>query len=371
MSGGESTTAQLITLAVLPKVSGSLSMLGSGFIVLEILRDRKKRDQMYHRLLLGMSCLDIVVSFFMAMSTWLAPSESDILWAVGTQTTCQIQAFMTQFAYSSLSYNLGLAIYYLLVVGHSKRDRQLHTIEVAAHCCSLLLGLSLAIAGLALGVYRPTTLWCSNATGHSFRSSVVEHEIHRDWFFMFAVGAVLWIIIFCVTFVMIRVFCIVRQQERHVQKWRHGSLYAANKLTRQVAAQAFWYSASFYVTWIVPTIGQILMATRGSIPFGVRVVFSISMPCQGLLNSLVYMRPRYKHILRACPEMSRFSAMKHVIFKTLVFWKEDEDESASVDDGMNPAAEMEVLDEREGEGNGEVESSGPSGTPKISIAVTT
>lgn len=367
MSDGQFTNAQLKTLATLPKISGSLSILGSGFIVLEFLRDGKKRGQIYHRLLLGMSSFDILASFFMAMSTWLAPSESDVVWAAGTRGTCQTQGFMITLASSSLLYNLWLAVYYVLVVGYSKRDGQLRRFEAAAHCCSVLLGPSLAAVGLVLGGYHPSPLWCVNGAGHSsFKSGAADRAANHDWLFLIAMGVLMWVIIFCVTFAMIWVFCVVRRRERDARKWRHGPDSTKNKLTRQVAAQAFWYSASFYITWTPTTVANSILATRGSVPFGFMLVQSILMPCQGLLNALVYLRPRYKHIKRKVPSMSLLGATKRVICKTLMFRRDDESEGASDDDGMNPAAAMEFLHEDQAEDEG----SGPSGTPKMSMVAT-
>jgi len=62
-------------LAIAPHVSGFLSVFGSLWIVIDILRDRKKwHSSVYHRLMLGLSITDIFGSFAKALGTWPIPA---------------------------------------------------------------------------------------------------------------------------------------------------------------------------------------------------------------------------------------------------------------------------------------------------------
>ena len=79
MIGGEEevtsayTFAQRKALSITPHVTGLISFLGSAFIVVEVLRDRNKRSQIYHRLILGVSITTLVSSIFFGLSTWPIP----------------------------------------------------------------------------------------------------------------------------------------------------------------------------------------------------------------------------------------------------------------------------------------------------------
>jgi hypothetical protein len=154
------TLQQKRILAVLPKVSGALSCFFSCVIIYIILPDKKRRSKTYHRLMLGISCCDLSASFWLGLSTWPIP-EGGALWAVGNDTTCNVQGFFTQFGIASSFYNASLSFYYLLVVRYGWKESQLKGVErLFFHWIPLLWGLVSAITGLSIGVYGNASLWC-------------------------------------------------------------------------------------------------------------------------------------------------------------------------------------------------------------------
>ena len=59
------TIYQLKTIIITLKISSALSILGSSYVVQDVLRDPQKRNEStYHRIMLGLSCSDMIVSFF-------------------------------------------------------------------------------------------------------------------------------------------------------------------------------------------------------------------------------------------------------------------------------------------------------------------
>jgi hypothetical protein len=88
---------QQVALAVTPKVTASLSILGSSWIVIEVLTQKSKRHNVYNRLLCVMSCFDIATAVWMFASTWPIPRGSeDVAFAVGNTATCEAQGFFLQ-----------------------------------------------------------------------------------------------------------------------------------------------------------------------------------------------------------------------------------------------------------------------------------
>ena len=63
-----------VALALLPKISGSFSFIGSSWIIIEVLTSINKRSTVYNRLLLLMSTIDAIVSISYIASTWPIPS---------------------------------------------------------------------------------------------------------------------------------------------------------------------------------------------------------------------------------------------------------------------------------------------------------
>ena len=96
------SSRQQIVLAIVPKISGGISMVGSAWIVIEVLTTGEKRRNVYNRLLLAISCIDLLTSAWYFASTWPMPEGTEQIYgARGTIGTCNAQGFFLQFAISS------------------------------------------------------------------------------------------------------------------------------------------------------------------------------------------------------------------------------------------------------------------------------
>ena len=56
------TLNQQIAIAIMPKITASFSIIGSLLILQHIIRSPKRRAICYHRLLLGLSSMDVISS---------------------------------------------------------------------------------------------------------------------------------------------------------------------------------------------------------------------------------------------------------------------------------------------------------------------
>jgi hypothetical protein len=73
------------------------------------------------------------------------------------------------------------------------------------------------------------------------------------------------------------------------------------KKSRQIANQAAYYVGAFLVTWFFPTIFQLVLVTRGEGNFGLLILTAFFVPIQGLLNLIVFMRPKYLRYVKNNP----------------------------------------------------------------------
>lgn len=137
-------------------VTGSLSLLGSGWIIYQILSTRppsttgsKRRnnnnvhptrrttryycsvaalqESMYLRLMLGLSCLDILSSLgHVAFGSWTVPSEVDFVFAAKTTEKnwawCQAGAFFVHQMLGTTLYSAYLAIFFALSIRYEVRE---------------------------------------------------------------------------------------------------------------------------------------------------------------------------------------------------------------------------------------------------------
>lgn len=148
-------TTQQIALAIVPKFTAFASILGSSWVILEVLTEVEKRRSVYHRLLLMMSVYDVLESVWNFCSTWPIPIGTPNIWGnVGTQQSCSAQGFFLQLGLAVPMYNACLSAYYLLVIRYNTSDLKLkRQVEPVMHVFSFVFPVATAFASLGLTLY--------------------------------------------------------------------------------------------------------------------------------------------------------------------------------------------------------------------------
>ena len=127
--------AQKRALAIVPKVTSSLSIPCSVAIIYEVVSDHRKGrgTNSIQRVLVGMSIVDILASSAWFLSTWATPKENGWPYAVGNQASCNYQGFLLQIAIGAPLYNSSLALFYTLIIKLRWSDKQIWRIEKWVH----------------------------------------------------------------------------------------------------------------------------------------------------------------------------------------------------------------------------------------------
>ena len=156
---------------IAPRFSGGLSVLSSLLIIYVILRGNTKLSTVYHRILFGMSCADVVGSTAMALTTLPMPRvDPDVLIdsfgkRIGTDRTCRAQGFLVFFGLITMfGYNAMLCIYYAFVIGFKMKEVTIKKrVEPFLHLLPLAFGSIGASAPFIIGgVYTPSgDPWCT------------------------------------------------------------------------------------------------------------------------------------------------------------------------------------------------------------------
>ena len=190
--------AILKSFAFLPKMSGSLSLLGSSFIIYDVLftqklfqiqqqqqqrpnnfnrrrssvtfgndgstRTSSSNNLTYYRLLLGMSTFDAMASIAYFMSTWPIPEETPFSYNnVGTIATCTAQGFFVQLGLvGAILYSGSLSTYYLLTIKYGWKQSQITSskIEYWFHGIPIVFTIATSVAGLVMEIFNPTPIGC-------------------------------------------------------------------------------------------------------------------------------------------------------------------------------------------------------------------
>lgn len=300
-------SSQAKAVAIAPKFTSFLSMIGSGFIVVDVLRKAEKVST-HHRLLVGMSFCDFFVSFWFFLTTWPIPEWENVYLASGNYPVCIAQGFFSQFSLTVAFYNSALSIYYLLVVRYGWTPERIRLrVEPLLHAVSLTIGLATATMGIALNLYNndhwecwisPFPLDCKESWKNGGETDCIRGDnatLYR-WLFYYMF---LWMAIAIVTVNMVLVYQSVRSDERKVEEIADNeqakALARRRQHSKQVAIQGYWYCGAFYLTWILPTITRLVQVINGEAPYKLVLFAALFIPFQGFFNLLVYTMPRYTH----------------------------------------------------------------------------
>jgi len=166
-------------LSIIPHISGPFSMVGSMYILYDILRDKNKWTHPYYRLLFSMCIFDVFSSIALGLSTWPIPpvtmtlleEDKEVVTVVdegasayeasGTTATCAAQAFFIQANIASPILNYLLSVYFLLVVKYSMTTNQIrHRIEPCMQAFTATFALGTACACWGMGMLNDASLWC-------------------------------------------------------------------------------------------------------------------------------------------------------------------------------------------------------------------
>mmetsp|Transcript_9925 Transcript_9925/g.16479 ORF Transcript_9925/g.16479 Transcript_9925/m.16479 type:complete len:409 (-) Transcript_9925:410-1636(-) len=343
-------SVQTILLAVVPKFPAALSILGSLFIVLDVTRSQKRRKLLSNRIMVGLSCSDILASTVYFLGTWFIPRGTTgqygpIFLAAGNTATCNTSGFFTQLAICSPLYNASLCLYYLLSTKYVWSDRALNKLEPLLHAVPICFALGTATAGLILNLYGSVEWLC-------WVNPVIPSDTTwiYQWAFLFVP---LWAVVVFVSYVMFSLWWTMRKQEqkmailyqlrrpettsvvatgttdivdmmdgttnttpaaavktddrssirgtsRSSTAQRGGSVINNNNrsVSKKIAVQGMMYVVAFYITWFFPSLQRIIELAAGKNFFVLQFFDTTLLPLQGLLNVIIFVRPRYASVRR-------------------------------------------------------------------------
>ena len=332
------TDKQEMILSVFLVCSAILSLVGSITIVYKILRSLCKNQTTtpYDRIILGLSCCDIVASCTYALGPYLLPREtSQRVWAIGDDSSCQKLGFLMQLSSLwAVWYNAMLSFYYLLTVRFQvKRQEFCKKYEPWLHLSGAIFFPTTALAGYVGKWYGEEdlamTCWIAEIkTGCDEYGNNCSGDASELIAYMIgAVPTVISILAVIINNAIIYIFV-----RKSLRSGNNGSSKGSednesaerqtiqNRLSHEAAIQGFLYVSSFLIT-ISPAFAiQILDGSmgyaesdQGSI-YPLLVLNSILLPLQGFFNVFIYVRPSYIRFGAANPNKSSWMILKHALF---------------------------------------------------------
>jgi len=217
-----------IIIAIVPKFPALVSILGSSAIIRKVYKSPTKRKNIYHRILCGLSCSDILASSCYFLGTWLVPAKKVggfglVFGASGNNATCSLSGFLTQFAICSPLYNGTLSWYYLLSIYFNWSERKIRKIEKYFHIIPIGYALISSSIALGLDMYGNVEWLCwikpDIAEGEEPSNAQMNFAFFQ-WVFLF--GPV-WATIAFVTTVMFVLYRKMRENEKKMEKYHFAT----------------------------------------------------------------------------------------------------------------------------------------------------
>ena len=146
-----------LALEIFSQVMSSLSMIGSIYIIQDVLRNpRKRKESVYHRIMLGLSTFDALSSISLHfLGTWPQPKGYSLS-SFGTLATCDTTGFFTTLALIGAAlYNCSLTTYFLIQLKYNWTRSRIKDIEKWLHIVPWTVATITSVACLAAWTYGP------------------------------------------------------------------------------------------------------------------------------------------------------------------------------------------------------------------------
>jgi hypothetical protein len=153
--------SQIVDVTILQRSMGTISLIGSMYVIQDVLRNEQKRNHTFHRLMVGLSTSDILSSFFVHILSTAPIPKGYHMFSVGNVATCDAQGFINTLCfYVTTLCNCSLTTYYLVQLKYNWINKRIKALEKWLHIVPWSTGLSIAIAGLVFKVYGPLGFSC-------------------------------------------------------------------------------------------------------------------------------------------------------------------------------------------------------------------
>jgi hypothetical protein len=243
--------AQRWALALIRSVSGFVSVAASSTIIYQVaLRYREDQRALrlharntssprlvtpYHRLLLGLSLLDVLYSFWAGLSTIPVPASSGAIYGFGTTATCSMQGFFTQFVAANPIYMASLSVYFMLKIRYNISDDFFHRkLEVWFHLIPWAFAIGTGSMGVGLKIFNPMSIpemgcWLGSYPANCLWTDApctrgYKFEELVDFYAIFFAHAWIFVSFLIVLASNILIYCAIRAQERRNEGYFASSL---------------------------------------------------------------------------------------------------------------------------------------------------
>ena len=148
------TDNQQIALAIIPKITASISISALAYAIHVIASSPQRRRVVYKQLFIGCYISDILRCSTYVTGTWMVPRGTEgVSMAMGNQSTCAVQSFVAQLGSVVPLYTAAVFFYFYIAIKHDFNNHQVRWAEKWCHILPITLSLLLSIMLLVFQRY--------------------------------------------------------------------------------------------------------------------------------------------------------------------------------------------------------------------------
>jgi hypothetical protein len=240
--------------------SCTLSLFGSSSIIYLIFKT-KSFKLLYHRIIFGLSIMDIVFTSAMFLQPFLLPTNTNFMFAAGNEQTCKLVAFFMQFFIAVYIYNAELSIYFLMTIRYGKSEEELsRKLEPYIHIVPIFVAVIFGILGVVLGIFKPSVLFSACKFNPS-PDQADQKGIH--WAHNIITILAILVALVCTWLI----YWTVHRQTIRSSQWSFTEAMQREEKsrTRAVAVQAIWYTVVLMIgfgTLLLSSISSNIYASK-------------------------------------------------------------------------------------------------------------
>ena len=251
-------------LIILKMVSSLISVFSSSILIFHVyLRYRGSRQLKnrsgsvrprsspivvtpFHRLISGLSVMDVLSSLWSALGTIPVPADSGVVFGLGTTATCTAQGFFLQFVFSTALYLASLSIYFMLRIRYNVSDDTIYRyFEFWLHGLPWIVAIVMGSLGIHLKLFNPLPIpemgcgfgaaapwYCVWDPEESCERGYRIEELFLLYTFLFShiwMFGSLVVVVVC----NILIYCAIRKQERRNQTYLASRLMSSQASSSQ------------------------------------------------------------------------------------------------------------------------------------------
>mmetsp|Transcript_31206 Transcript_31206/g.35881 ORF Transcript_31206/g.35881 Transcript_31206/m.35881 type:complete len:382 (+) Transcript_31206:252-1397(+) len=296
------TIPQLKVLIILPKITGTMSTIGSSYIIYDVAKSLTKRENPFNRIMLGMSIADLFSSFFVYfLSSWPIPKGYNI-YAAGNIRTCDAQGFLGHIGLiSNPLYNCSLATFLLLIFKFGWSDERIKAMEKWFHIVPWISGIVYSSIALALKTFVPVVQFCGIGREYPLTCSDLNDvecvrggRGHYEGFFISIIVIVFSSIVYVIA-VVFAAYRAVLKREKQMDKYTTykasvSEVKKKRKYSKKIMTQGIFYSVTLVVVWIFLAMAMSFVIAGKGLYFVTFFLVGIFAPLQGFFNMLIYIQ---------------------------------------------------------------------------------